>query len=78
MCFSKLNLFFYFNRSLIQGAIATIKRAVKKKGANDIDVSTYCVKNYDFVQFTLIPFYLLNSNHFCTRFFFADKPETRG
>ena len=26
-------------RSLIQGAIATIKRAVKKKGANDIDVS---------------------------------------
>ena len=25
-------------RSLIQGAIATIKRAVKKKGANDIDV----------------------------------------
>ena len=34
-------MYFYFNRSLIQGAIATIKRAVKKKGANDIDVSIF-------------------------------------
>ena len=31
----------FFDRSLIQGAIATIKRAVKKKGANDIDVSIF-------------------------------------
>ena len=31
-------------RSLIQGAIATIKRSVKKKGANDIDVSNTSMK----------------------------------
>ena len=33
--------YLFFDRSLIQGAIATIKRAVKKKGANDIDVSIF-------------------------------------
>ena len=37
-------------RSLIQGAIATIKRAVKKKGANDIDVS-YLKKYINFLVF---------------------------
>ena len=37
-------------RSLIQGAIATIKRAVKKKGANDIDVS-YLKKYINYLVF---------------------------
>jgi len=32
-------------RSLIQGAIATIKRAVKKKGANDIDMKAMWLSN---------------------------------
>jgi len=32
-------------RSLIQGAIATIKRAVKKKGANDIDMKVMWLSN---------------------------------
>ena len=40
-------IYLCFYRSLIQGAIATIKRAVKKKGANDIDVSIFLSKiNY--------------------------------
>ena len=32
-------------RSLIQGAIGTIKRAVKKKGANDIDMKVMWLSN---------------------------------
>ena len=44
-------IYLCFYRSLIQGAIATIKRAVKKKGANDIDVSIFLSKNYKKIQY---------------------------
>ena len=45
--FSEINIYLFFDRSLIQGAIATIKRAVKKKGANDIDVSIFFLTVFD-------------------------------